>query len=374
MSWKLFKRTDVAKEVDASLDKLPERAQGFDVWVSLLGWTTTGVLAILTVLVIFSSQQAGAFKVFSIGLIVAAASMLVGGFVGFIFGVPKLAPSGVSEGRTSPYRPVVANTNLEQISDWLTKILVGVGLTQFATIGRTAQDLFDALAPSFGDSVASGKTFSGGLVIFSVTFGFVTGWLYSRLRLGEEMARADQRVQVAAMFERQADRAEKDGDSGTADELRSRAGEVLRGLADIGAAYEEARRSMPASPTRTAHFDKLAKQMREVAKLGQYDPTEVSNTLTEGGDGDRIAALAIMEVQPKVGNLEELKSVIADPRSANEQYQALRAVKAMVPGLGGQDRGQLRAFMEGIRASMSDSSRRALTNDIIRLLDRKDSQ
>src|SRR5215831_10896013 len=76
----------------------------------------------------------------SIGLMIALASALGVGLIGFIFGVPfsrdgagaapKVASTpdrAESEGSFSAYR---ANTSLEQISDWLTKMLVGVGLVE----------------------------------------------------------------------------------------------------------------------------------------------------------------------------------------------------------------------------------------------------
>ena len=67
-------------------------------------------------------------------------------FLGFLFGLPKTAPpagafgaapttgsaaapQGPSSGQR--YRP---NTNLQEVSDWLTKIVVGVGLTQVANL------------------------------------------------------------------------------------------------------------------------------------------------------------------------------------------------------------------------------------------------
>jgi hypothetical protein len=71
------------------------------------------------------------------------------GFVlGFLFGIPKVSqkaprssaqdPDSITdsqddEGRSSPY-PLRVNTNLEDISDWLTKILVGATLTQLLRI------------------------------------------------------------------------------------------------------------------------------------------------------------------------------------------------------------------------------------------------
>ncbi|MDQ2643463.1 MAG: hypothetical protein M3020_06600 [Myxococcota bacterium] len=88
-------------------------------------------------------------EVFAAGVLVSGAAALVGILLGFLFGIPRTtvaerAPNPVTDppgGRepvpagTSPLSaPYSVNTNLEQISDWLTKILVGVGLTQLNEI------------------------------------------------------------------------------------------------------------------------------------------------------------------------------------------------------------------------------------------------
>ena len=81
---------------------------------------------------------------------VAAAAYLVGVVIGFLFGIPRAvksidllteegnAPVGNSPSaqlddlRTikSRHDRLETNTNLQDISDWLTKMIVGIGLTQ----------------------------------------------------------------------------------------------------------------------------------------------------------------------------------------------------------------------------------------------------
>lgn len=58
------------------------------------------------------------------GLLIGGAAYLVGGLVGFMFGLPRML--------TNPDQPSAdysRNDNLIQISDWVTKIIVGLGLT-----------------------------------------------------------------------------------------------------------------------------------------------------------------------------------------------------------------------------------------------------
>src|SRR4051794_2430267 len=56
----------------------------------------------------------------------AIAAGAIGGVTGFLFGIPK-ARSDVNSAGTNAGGQFKPNTNLEQISDWLTKTIVGVG-------------------------------------------------------------------------------------------------------------------------------------------------------------------------------------------------------------------------------------------------------
>jgi len=62
-----------------------------------------------------------------VGLFLAGASTVAGSLVGFLFGVPQYRRPDHSSTRNAN-STTTPNTNLEQISDWLTKIIVGVGL------------------------------------------------------------------------------------------------------------------------------------------------------------------------------------------------------------------------------------------------------
>jgi hypothetical protein len=107
------------------------------------------VLGFIAVLALGSSFDEttfwGGLKVFlkalSIGIAAAAASAAVGSMLGFLFGIPRLlqktpeAPKPGAEGATSKTNQFfITNTSLEEISDWLTKIIIGLGLVQFETI------------------------------------------------------------------------------------------------------------------------------------------------------------------------------------------------------------------------------------------------
>src|SRR5471032_773136 len=135
-----------------------------------------------------------------VGIMVALASALGAGLVGFIFGVPfarestgstpKVAGSPdhmENEGNSSAYRP---NTSLEQISDWLTKILVGVGLVEINQAPAALARLVRYLAPGIGAGPAS-QSFMASILIFFAVSGFLFGFLWARLYLRRWLTDAD---------------------------------------------------------------------------------------------------------------------------------------------------------------------------------------
>jgi hypothetical protein len=192
-------------------------------------WTAAASSLALASVAVFASQAEKPFQVLGTGAVVAAAAAFTGALFGFIFGVPRVLASDRPQGGSSLLyggsAPIVANTNLEQISDWLTKILVGVGLTQFALIAKAASRLFTGLAPSFGGGEV-GAAFAGALILYMITFGFSTGWLFTRLFLGRAMTAADRGAAALDLMER-AEQAEQAGDNDAARTYRLQARDVL---------------------------------------------------------------------------------------------------------------------------------------------------
>jgi hypothetical protein len=138
----------------------------------------------------------------AVATLVAGGAFVVGGLLGFLFGIPRslAGPEGAGDDAAAAgaYRP---NTNLEQISDWLTKILVGVGLVQFATLARHAGDLVNFLGPALGGEPLGESFAAATLVIFSIS-GFLAFYLVTRIYLGRAFAHAD-RVMVMSVVKKE---------------------------------------------------------------------------------------------------------------------------------------------------------------------------
>jgi hypothetical protein len=160
-----------------------------------------------------------ALRIASVGILAAGAALFLGFLLGFIFCIPRTAkPTGAAAASSSsdpkdaadssPHSTAVAfsavetNTNLVDISDWLTKILVGVGLVELNKIPSALSGLADFLAPGLRECdsitcVGSSKSFAIGIVIFFFGAGFLIGYLWTRLyfqRALSELADLAQRV------------------------------------------------------------------------------------------------------------------------------------------------------------------------------------
>ncbi len=152
---------------------------------------------------LFASQVDPFLSVLASGLLFAAAAFAAASLLGFLFGVPRTLTSeqgGVVDGALRGR--IMANTNLEQVSDWLTKILIGVTLVQLSHVPSGAARLFNAMAPSLGAQDSSAAT-AGAIVIYFAALGFLTGWLLTRLFLGRAMRNADGLEQAAVVLEAQ---------------------------------------------------------------------------------------------------------------------------------------------------------------------------
>lgn len=118
---------------------------------------------------------------------VGGAALIVGGLIGFLFGVPRSA--GSNSENNAEFQP---NTNLEQISDWLTKVLVGVGLTQIATLPDQMGRLGAFLSPALGNS-EGGVAFGVATTLYFSACGFFVAYIWARA-VGPTVF-ADQRLQ-----------------------------------------------------------------------------------------------------------------------------------------------------------------------------------
>jgi hypothetical protein len=156
-----------------------------------------GVITIIIVGIWMSNGSADASlgAILGLSMLVSLASALVGGFLGFLFGIPKSLQKGnemvlatATNGNPTKERPYSNNTNLEQISDWLTKIIVGVSLTQIPAILRHFDMLTTKIALGFKPlDETFAYPYSASLIIFYSICGFLAVYIYAKIYLLKQL-------------------------------------------------------------------------------------------------------------------------------------------------------------------------------------------
>jgi hypothetical protein len=160
-----------------------------------LAFRYSSLFTVLTLflLLLYAWGEAAKFgeflEVTGIILLLALASFAAGGIIGFLFGIPHVAQRNnnttTTGGTSGAEDEFTHSTNLEQIADWLTKILVGVGLTQLPKIIQHFNKLCNAVGGAF-DSAATknhGAPLAGAiLIVFAIT-GFLIVYLWTYLYL-----------------------------------------------------------------------------------------------------------------------------------------------------------------------------------------------
>jgi CheY-like chemotaxis protein len=152
-----------------------------------------------------------------------------GMLLGFLFGIPRSLPSGTvnmppAEERSNGKRrsgdepaaldaaagasntiflgtpsPIEINSNLVEVSDWLTKIIVGVGLIELKSLPATAQGVAAFIAPSLAIDADIARAVVGGVMLFFSVHGFLIGYLLTRIYLSIMIKRADTLVKYESV-------------------------------------------------------------------------------------------------------------------------------------------------------------------------------
>jgi uncharacterized membrane protein len=97
--------------------------------------------------------------------------LAVGGLVGFLFAVPRIN----EKARNAEL--LVPNRNIEVISDWLSKIIVGLGLLNFRDIAAGLNDRATILSRD----LRVDQSFGVGMIVYFSVAGLLEGYLLTRL-------------------------------------------------------------------------------------------------------------------------------------------------------------------------------------------------
>lgn len=137
-------------------------------------------------------------------LLWAGACFAIGFLIGFLFGIPRTLQARNDDAPTQPKSNNEkndeenalgrgfgqrVNTNLEEISDWLTKILVGLGLSEIRFVPAKLQSAATYVSAGLGGAGEEGFALS--IISYFSVAGFLAGYLLTRLFLQRAFFRAD---------------------------------------------------------------------------------------------------------------------------------------------------------------------------------------
>jgi type III secretory pathway component EscS len=141
------------------------------------------------------------FMSLAVSMLVGGSALAAGAILGFLFGIPRAMQE--PQQQTFSFDKYEAlyqvNTNLEQISDWLTKIIIGISLIQIRQLHQEFKKLSEYVAAAFGPPQVPASFTGVVLVYFGIT-GFLTSYLWTRILLTSEFSRADRAARQSPEF------------------------------------------------------------------------------------------------------------------------------------------------------------------------------
>jgi hypothetical protein len=338
------------------------------------------------------------FRILGAGVVIGGGAFLAGALLGFLFGIPRaLPPTTVEKTATTgavpppaPFmpapndaqqrnnRPILqVNTNLEQISDWLTKIIVGLGLINLKQMPEQFRNLSSYLAAGFGN-VEGREAITLALVILFLVSGFLLGYLLTRLFLTAAFIRAD----PTAAFNQLIDDVPSPppppapppggaagppaptpppGNLGPLAATAQKASEVASGMdpsqirskvLELAEEYNFTRSALPYSPDRTRRLDTIVAKMKVVQKSAYWMLSELVNGDTPG---ERLAAIVFLILRPDAQYI----SWLVDRFSIEQPfllYYAAHALRAAADTFGNTHRAILQKAIDDAieRSNKSD--------------------
>lgn len=301
--------------------------------------------------------------IMGMGVLVSLASLVAGLLVGFLFGIPKSPESArtqvksgqsqdqAAEGRQghSAQAGLRRNTNIEEISDWLTKIIVGLGIYELKKVPEFFRRLAAFLGPGFGDGPGSGAL-AVMLIVAFASSGFMLGYLLTVLFITRAIARVDltgTRDEEKLLEDVNAAKLVQAVTTGTGEGGASEA--LKQQVLSLCDRYERKRDEMLPGPERTNVMEAVTREMRKLALAAYSMLPELSKSPSPG---QRLAAAAFLQVRPSAdpAYIDWLSAEIASEKPFIK-YQAALALRSAVRALPAAEHEKLRkAIADGKKA------------------------
>lgn len=312
-------------------------------------------------------------------LLWCVACLAVGATVGFLFGIPRSGSQlQRQESADDPPKRVTApknaagnarpNTNLEEVSDWLTKIIVGLGLVNLKSIGLHIDAISRNAAASLKDiPTASDVSTATAFVVGFTVMGFLLGYLYTRLFLQGAFMRSDhgtfQQVVEAELSSRPPEPPPPSGepsipssaDRQSAERVlqvapMNRPEEALAPLRQLAAEYEKVRADMPFGAARTRKMTSIAGGMR---RMGLVAAPFIAQLAHSTSPGERLAAISILQMRFDPAYIDWLADRLVE-EAAFPGYQAASTFLARLPVVGELERQRIKAAVAAAKQKRLD--------------------
>lgn len=145
----------------------------------------TGLVAIVVWALTAAPGWAAFFGLFAGEALSGGAAAVAGAVAGFLFGVPRFArPDAEPASRAR----LAMNTNLVDVSDWLTKLLLGATLTQLGNIPGFVWNAAGALAQ---EGVPGHRAVTAAVLVYYTASGFLGFYLITQIYLTLAFKRAN---------------------------------------------------------------------------------------------------------------------------------------------------------------------------------------
>ena len=167
-----------------------------------IGWFTIFVGGLVAVAAYGLGITGPHLQFIAVGLVTAVAALLVGAFFGFLFGVPRVVSAGNARveydakkltagdstaNAATDKKPFWApSSNLAEVSDWLTKLLLGAGLVSLTQLSGPLSGFVRNIAAGL-DNQTNGKpsgasmVMAGAILALFTVLGFLMGYVLATI-------------------------------------------------------------------------------------------------------------------------------------------------------------------------------------------------
>jgi hypothetical protein len=175
----------------ASEEDKRRRSAGEHIEAGIFGWTVVLAVTLIGSSVGFAISSPGDWRsrlgvaVTAAGLFLAAVA--IGAALGFLFGLPRVRTMAQTDGDNPTSEPstgshFLANSNLLKVSDWLTTILIGLGLVQLGRVAPAVTDFAAAIEDPLGGSASAGA-FAVSIMLGAAITSALMAYLWTSIRV-----------------------------------------------------------------------------------------------------------------------------------------------------------------------------------------------